>query len=143
MFMNRSSQLGGLSTAVPGEIAGLWEAYKIGGKLPWQKLFEPSIRMCREGFEVSRHLEAAIDASEKEIRQSADLSEIFVNKYTNRTLRLYDIVKMPKLARTLEIIANSNVSEFYSGELAKLMVEEINENGWLKRRKWCWVLALF
>ena len=129
--MNRSSQLGGLSTAIPGEIAGLWEAYKIGGKLPWKKLFEPSVRMCREGFEVSRDLEAALDSNQKEIRKSAELSEIFVNKYTNSTSRLYDIVKMPKLARTLEIIGSSNVSEFYGGELGKVMVQEINENGQL------------
>jgi gamma-glutamyltranspeptidase len=37
---------------------------------------------------------------------------------------------MPKLARTLEIISEKNVSAYYhDGELTKFIIEEINENG--------------
>jgi hypothetical protein len=28
-FNNKSSESGGLSTAIPGEIYGFWEAYKV------------------------------------------------------------------------------------------------------------------
>ncbi len=129
MFINSSSILGGLSTGIPGEIAGLWEAYKLGGKLPWNKLFEPTVRLCREGFSVTSLLERDIDVYEDDIRGSPEFSEIFINKNTNKTLRMNDIMKMPKLARTLEIIGNTNVSEFYNGQLSKIIVQEINENG--------------
>jgi gamma-glutamyltranspeptidase len=37
---------------------------------------------------------------------------------------------MPKLARTLDIISEKNVSAYYhDGELTKFIIEEINENG--------------
>jgi len=41
-----------------------------------------------------------------------------------------DIVKMTKLANTLEIIANNGSDiEFYNGKLTELIVKEINEKG--------------
>ena len=85
--------------------------------------------MCLEGFEVTFDLDKNIKLSEKEIRMNKGLSEIFINEATNETFKRFDKIKLPKLAKTLLIIAENNVSAFYSGSLAKKMVREINENG--------------
>lgn len=129
MFESRSSLLGGLATGIPGEIAGFWEAYKLGGRLPWKTLFEPAIDMCRNGYKASAVLARAIKAYESYIRASDELSDIFINKETNQTFMENEIIKRPRLAYTLERIAESNASTYYTGPLTPIIVEEINSNG--------------
>ena len=46
-----ASVLGHLAVAVPGTVAGLWEAHQRYGALPWRDLVEPAIRLAA-GFEV-------------------------------------------------------------------------------------------
>src|SRR2546427_433130 len=44
-----SSLTGHLSVAVPGSVAGLWEAHRKYGKLPWRALVAPAIALARDG----------------------------------------------------------------------------------------------
>lgn len=48
---------GGLAIGVPG----LYEAWTIGGKLPWKDLFQPTIKRLHKGFKVSETLAFAIE----------------------------------------------------------------------------------
>lgn len=45
------------SIAVPGEIPGLWQAHQRFGKLPWSRLFEPSIQIADDGIVINAYLE--------------------------------------------------------------------------------------
>lgn len=118
-----------MSTGIPGELYGFWEAHKLGGKLPWKSLFLPSIKMCRDGFNASSALAKAIRNNEKNIRKDIGLSEIFINPETQDIIKQKEIIKMPKLARTLELISEQNIDVFYNGQLTQTIVNEINENG--------------
>lgn len=129
MFLNKSSLIGGLATAIPGEIYGFWEAHKLAGKLSWQDLFQPSINLCRNGFHIPLPLANALKKTEKHIRNDEILSEIFIDKISDKIKKLGDIVKMEKLANTLEVLSKTDFSTFYNGEMTKTIVEEINENG--------------
>src|SRR2546428_3000306 len=44
-----SSLTGHLSVGVPGSVAGLWEAHRKYGKLPWKDLVAPAIVLARDG----------------------------------------------------------------------------------------------
>lgn len=47
---------GPLAIAVPGEVKGYVEAHNKFGKLKWEKLLEPSLELCKEGFYMTKHL---------------------------------------------------------------------------------------
>lgn len=72
-----SSVKGGLSVAVPGELAGLYLAWQRYGKLTWNDLFRPAINFAENGFKVSEYLAVAINASSADILSSPTLSSVF------------------------------------------------------------------
>ena len=59
---------GGKAIAVPGELAGYYEAWLMYGRLQWSQLFQPTIDLCRGGFHVDLALGRAIQSKEVEIR---------------------------------------------------------------------------
>ncbi|WP_432767986.1 MAG: gamma-glutamyltransferase [Sphingopyxis sp.] len=52
---------GGLSVGVPGNMRLMEMAHRKWGKLEWQALFQPAIRLAEEGFEVSPALYNFLD----------------------------------------------------------------------------------
>ena len=119
---------GGLASGIPGEIAGFWEAHKKAGRLPWKRLFKPSIELCRDGIPVSKVLAFILSTQEMQIRTNAALAKIFINPLTNQTYEEKDRIKHLSLASTLEMISN-DPEIFYKGKLAERIVEENNANG--------------
>jgi gamma-glutamyltranspeptidase/glutathione hydrolase/leukotriene-C4 hydrolase len=121
---------GGKAVAVPGEIKGLWELHQKYGKLPWKKLFEPSVKLARNGHIVSPYLENVFRTAEEDLYREPSLSAIYIDPITNHTYKLNEIIKRPKLAETLEILAEQGADAIYGGgSLGKNLIREIRERG--------------
>ena len=56
-----NAQHGPLAIAVPGEIMCMGKVHEEYGKLPWADLFEESIQIARDGFEIYKYLAEAMD----------------------------------------------------------------------------------
>ena len=52
MYANniKDKYLGALSVGVPGEIVGLHEAWLQHGCLAWRNLFQPAIKLAKDGL---------------------------------------------------------------------------------------------
>lgn len=71
MFKSRDDYNSGpLSIAVPGEVNGYWELHQKYGKLNWKSLVEPSIKVCREKQQISKHMS---DCIQPDLLQDAHL----------------------------------------------------------------------
>ncbi|XP_017113429.1 scoloptoxin SSD14 [Drosophila elegans] len=125
MFVGQSEITGAWAGAVPGEILGYWEMHRRYGVLPWKRLFEPAIKLAREGHVVSRYLASAIRQKIANIRADPGLSSVFLNE-SGEAFVEGDFMKRSALADTLERIAENGAKEFYDGgETGRKFVEDI------------------
>ncbi|KAL9980089.1 hypothetical protein ACROYT_G008632 [Oculina patagonica] len=124
-----SSRLGATAAGVPGEVKGLYEAWKKYGKLHWVDLVQPSIDMARNGFPFgpSAHYAATRTRYTPILKADPGHRELLFNK-DGELKKLGEILYMPKFARTLERIRD-DPEDFYNGELAKDIVQDIKDGG--------------
>ncbi|KAK9881213.1 hypothetical protein WA026_015330 [Henosepilachna vigintioctopunctata] len=124
-----SPSWGGLSSAIPGEVYGYWELHQRFGKLPWKSLFDPVIKLCREGIPVTRITSEMLVKMRTHIMTSSSIKEIFCNPKTGDVYKPGEFMKRPALAKTFETLATEGVKALYDGSLTKEFVQDITNNG--------------
>ncbi|KAL4660381.1 gamma-glutamyltransferase 5-like [Arapaima gigas] len=112
---------------VPGEIRGYQQAHQLYGRLPWARLFQPAIKLAREGIVVSAILERYLVLLSN-TNETSPLRELFSTK-NNKLLKKGDVLRFEKLADTLEILANQGPDAFYTGKIAKDLIQDIQDAG--------------
>lgn len=123
------TQRGALAVGVPGELAGYWEAHKKFGRLPWAALLEPTIKICRDGYNMSKHQFDSLGFRPKNIFNDELLKELFVNPSTGKFYRQGSKIVQHQYCKTLEVIAEYGAHTLYNGSLARLLVQDIHQMG--------------
>ncbi|KAG9270580.1 gamma-glutamyltransferase 5-like [Astyanax mexicanus] len=109
---------------VPGEIRGYERAHRLYGRLPWARLFQPTIKLATEGFELPTVLSRILPF----FNGTSLMKELFTDA-EGKMLKEGNIVKFEKLAETLKRIANKGPDEFYTGETATALISDVREAG--------------
>lgn len=118
---------GPLSMGVPGELAGLYEAWRKYGRLPWKTLFPASVELAKNGFEVLPYLAKDIATHETKILGDPGLRQVFAPK--GRLLQTGDICYNVELAESLEAVAEEGPQAFYNGKVGKKFVKDVQNAG--------------
>jgi gamma-glutamyltranspeptidase/glutathione hydrolase len=124
-----ASTVGARAVAVPGTVAGLALAHRRYGKLKWRRVVDPAIRLAQKGFPVSFALARSLREREDRLSRFPESKRIFL-----RDGRFYEPggnFRQPDLARSLREIARRGPEAFYSGRIAKQIVETMREHGGL------------
>jgi gamma-glutamyltranspeptidase / glutathione hydrolase len=125
---------GATSVAVPGAVAGYLELLEKHGKLPRSVVLQPAIEAATRGFWVSPKYQQIATLRRDCLRQDPEASRIFLAKNDQGEPDVPPIgylVKQPELARTLQTLAKSGPKPFYSGPLARAMVDTVKAGGGL------------
>lgn len=114
---------------VPGELRGYEAVHKQYGKLSWEKLFEPTIRLAREGIKMPPFLGRLLnDSIVRNHVESSSLCKVLCGN-NKKVLSKDDILKFPKLADTMEVIAKEGADAFYSGKIGQDLIKDIKDEG--------------
>src|SRR5713101_3044724 len=124
-----ASVIGYRSIAVPGTVAGLALALKTYGSMKLADVMAPAIRLAENGFPVSKRLADEFEAQRGGLQRFAFSRRIFLND--GKMFQPGDMLRQPELAATLKRIARNGAAEFYSGETAHVIVDDVAQLGGL------------
>jgi len=110
----------GLSIGTPGTARLLEKAHREHGRLPWARLFEPALRLARDGFEVSTRLYYLLTWYGPS-KLSAEAQHYFFDG-NGSPYPIGYVLKNPAYAATLEALAAGGAEAFYKGPIAEAVV---------------------
>ena len=122
------SLFGAKASGIPGTVAGMWAAHKKYGTLDWERLLAPAVDLAEQGFVVHEKLANNIDHYIERTKEAAinnNFSEYFAHAKAGTTF------KQPELAKTLKAIQQQGKDGFYKGDVAKHIVDFMQQNGGL------------
>src|SRR6266513_5038106 len=122
-----ASVIGYRSVAVPGTVAGLELALKAQGTMKLAEVMAPAIGLAEAGFIVSEKLAAELEEESPGLQAFPSSKRIFLNG--GRMFKAGETLRQPELAATLRRIAHNGAAEFYRGETARVLADEMAKNG--------------
>jgi gamma-glutamyltranspeptidase/glutathione hydrolase len=125
---DQSSVLGYRAAGVPGSVAGMALALKKygSGKLTWPELIEPARKLAADGFVVTRRTEKMLGDNQNLFQPFEESRRIFLRG--GKLYREGETLRQPELAATLGRLQKKGAREFYEGETARLIAEDMQKH---------------
>ncbi len=121
------SWTGHLAVGVPGAVAGLAEAHRRFGVLPWREVVEPAVRLAADGFLVDEYRTRSIGSDSIRLARFPASAAQFLPG--GRPPQPGTTWAQPDLARTLGAIRDEGSPAFYRGSVGDLIVAEMRRGG--------------
>ena len=124
-FIEQSTLIGGQAAGVPGTVAGFWAAHKRFGKLPWADVIAPAVKLAADGFNPHKITVDYVRKVDDWFDDRVNFKEYFGHMAEGARFR------QPELAATLKRIAEHGPDDFYRGDTAELLVEQMGRSNGL------------
>lgn len=122
-------QWGYRACTVPATVATLGAATQKFGRLPAARVMEPAIRLAVEGFPVTKLLRKHINWCQATLSANPHAERIFLPK--GKPLAEEALLVQPELAKVLQRLATHGTDDFYDGEIARAIADDMHQNGGL------------
>lgn len=115
--------VGGRSVGVPGTPALMQEAHKRWGNMSWAGLFERGITLSEEGFVVSARLASMVQFDAERLGFDPDTRAYFLPN--GRPIAEGQLLQNAAYAESLRTLAGNGIAPFYTGRIAKDIVQKV------------------
>ncbi|MBL7189399.1 MAG: gamma-glutamyltransferase [Phycisphaerae bacterium] len=119
-------QKGYRACTIPSTPATLESARKRYGALPRATVMEPAIRLAEDGYAVTKLQRRQMKWCLNTLLASPPTARLFLKK--ERPYGVGDIFRQKELAATLSRLAQVGVEDFYQGQIASLIIEDMTQN---------------
>lgn len=117
---------GQLAAGVPGSVAGMAEAHKKYGRLKWEALVEPAVRLAGEGFKISARQARELNGFKARFTKLNPMGTALLK---NTKWIEGDILVQKELSNTIALIKEKGRTGFYEGSVADSIVAEMQRGG--------------
>lgn len=116
------------SVAVPGAFAALEQAWRMYGTMPWPELMEAVAGTVENGFPLSAACHLYLnDGAATIFQQDPVAREALLDGDASKPLGAR--ILFPELADTLRHLGDSGATDFYDGDVAKMIVSDLQTRG--------------
>lgn len=115
------------SVSVPGSLGALHAMHARHGSRPWKELCASAIAAAREGFGVTHTFHRFSHNYRAKLAGDATSAALFLR--AGEAPAIGSFIAQPRLAETLEQLADSGAESFYRGALARRIVQDCEAAG--------------
>ncbi|MCX7150243.1 MAG: gamma-glutamyltransferase family protein [Rhodocyclales bacterium] len=117
----------GKAVGVPGLVAMLEVAHRRHGKLRWERLFSPAIRLAENGFAISPRLHLLL--REDVLLRGDPAARALYFQENGEAKAVGDILRNPEFVATLRAIATGGAAALHGGVVAGRIAAAIEQRG--------------
>jgi gamma-glutamyltranspeptidase / glutathione hydrolase len=120
----RDAVAGGMSVGVPGNLRLMELAHRQHGRLAWARLFQPAIRLARDGFAITPRLFRALSV-EGSLAGFSPWGRRQFYQADGTPKPVGTVIRNPELAALLDRVAARGPEAFYTGPDAETLVRTV------------------
>ncbi|MGG0381465.1 gamma-glutamyltransferase [Priestia filamentosa] len=117
----------GKAVAVPGTLKGVETALNKYGTMDLSQVIAPAIKQAERGIKVNWATAQYIEENKEKLEKNQTATDIFVPN--GKPLKEGDTLTQPDLAKTFKLIQKQGSKAFYTGEIGKALVKEVQKRG--------------
>jgi gamma-glutamyltranspeptidase/glutathione hydrolase len=115
----------GMAVGVPGTVRGWHDALDRYGTMSFKQVLAPAIKVAQDGFRLNDNFVALVKENEKKFALFPATAALYMKD--GKALPAGTLLRNPDLAKTYRLLSTGGVKAFYSGKLARAIVDTVNQ----------------